>query len=537
MRKWLPLTAVCLGAFMLLVDVTIVTVALPDMATDMRTGFSGLQWVMDIYALALAALLLGAGSLADRIGRRRVYLGGLGLFAAASLACGLASGPAALIAFRAVQGIGGAAMFATTMALLSSAYQGRDRGVAGGGGGGGTGAAGPARAPPSARVPQREGVGGADPGAAAAAGPIIGGLLTEQFGWRWIFFINLPVCALAVYVTLRAVTESRDPHAKGLDLPGMVTFTTGAAAVTYALIRVGENGWTSATTLGLFALSAAAFAAFVLVELRSSRPMLDLSLFRSPTFVAVMAAALLMSGAAFGYMMFISLWLQSAEGLGPVAAGMTVLPLSLAAFVVAAVTGKLMHGAPARLTIGGGLFLIGAGALLQGWMLDDGDGWTALAAGLAVTGVGVGMISPALAAAAMGAVPPARAGMAGGALNTARQLGMALGIAVLGAVFQSGLEDGLAGSGQPHGTAEALAGGGAARLLHTVPAAREWVDAAFASGLRDTFWVSGAMGLAGVVIVLALVRRPAAAPQGPQGSNGPVGPRSGKDPAAERAAA
>lgn len=511
MRKWLPLTAVCLGAFMLLVDVTIVTVALPDMAADMKTGFSGLQWVMDVYALALAALLLGAGSLADRIGRRRVYLGGLGLFAVASLACGLAGGPAALIAFRAVQGIGGAAMFATTMALLSSAYQGRDRGVA-------------------------FGVWGAVNGAAAAAGPIIGGLLTEQFGWRWIFFINLPVCALAVYVTHKAVTESRDPHAKGLDLPGMVTFTTGAAAVTYALIRVGENGWTSATTLGLFALGAFAFAAFVLVELRSSRPMLDLSLFRSPTFVAVMAAALLMSGAAFGYLMYVSLWLQSAEGMGPVAAGLTMLPMSLAAFVVAAVTGKLMHGAPARLTIGGGLFLIGAGALLQGWMLDAGDGWTALVAGLAVTGVGVGMISPALAAAAMGAVPPARAGMAGGALNTARQLGMALGIAVLGAVFQSGLEDGLAGSGQPHGTAEALASGGAARLLHTVPGAGHWVEEAFASGLRDTFWVSGAMGLAGAVILVALVRRPAAAPQAPQGPTGPKGPRNGGVPAAERAA-
>lgn len=490
MRKWLPLTAVCLGAFMLLVDVTIVTVALPDMAADMASdtpagGFSGLQWVMDIYALALAAMLLGAGSLADRIGRRRVYLGGLGLFAAASLACGLASGPAALIAFRAVQGIGGAAMFATTMALLSSAYQGRDRGVA-------------------------FGVWGAVNGAAAAAGPVIGGLLTEQFGWRWIFFINLPVCALAVYVTLKAVSESRDPHAKGLDLPGMATFTTGAGAVTYALIRVGENGWTSATTLGLFALSAAAFAAFVLVELRSSRPMLDLSLFRSPTFVAVMAAALLMSGAAFGYMMYVSLWLQSAEGMGPVAAGLTMLPMSLAAFVVAAVTGKLMHGAPARITIGGGLFLIGAGALLMGWMLDAGDGWTALAAGLAVTGLGVGMISPALAAAAMGAVPPARAGMAGGALNTARQLGMALGIAVLGAVFQSGLEDGLAGSGQPHGTAGVLAGGGAGQLLHAAPAAGHWVEAAFASGLRDTFWVSGAMGLAGALILIVLVRRPAA---------------------------
>ncbi|MER5482246.1 DHA2 family efflux MFS transporter permease subunit [Streptomyces sp. NPDC002812] len=497
MRKWLPLTAVCLGAFMLLVDVTIVTVALPDMAADMRTGFSGLQWVMDGYALALAALLLGAGSLADRIGRRRVYLGGLGLFAAASLACGLAQGPAALIAFRAVQGIGGAAMFATTMALLSSAYQGRDRGVA-------------------------FGVWGAVNGAAAAAGPIIGGLLTEQFGWRWIFFINLPVCALAVYVTLKAVTESRDPHAKGLDLPGMATFTAGAAAVTYALIRGGENGWTSAGTLGLFALGAASFAAFVLVELRGSRPMLDLSLFRSPVFVAVMTASLLMSGAAFGYLMYVSLWLQTGEGMGPVGAGLALLPLSLAGFVVAAASGKLLHGASPRITIGGGLLLIAAGALLQGWMLDAGDGWTALVPGLAVTGVGVGLISPALAAAAMGAVPPARAGMAGGALNTARQLGMALGIAVLGAVFHTGLADGLAGSGQPQGTAAALAGGGAARLLDTVPGAGPWVEAAFANGLRDTFWVSGAMGLAGALVLFVLVRRPAALAAAPSAAAAPA---------------
>ncbi|MFD9357179.1 DHA2 family efflux MFS transporter permease subunit [Streptomyces sp. NPDC060031] len=486
MRKWLPLTAVCLGAFMLLVDVTIVTVALPDMAADMHTGFAELQWVMDIYALALAALLLGAGSLADRIGRRRVYLGGLGLFAAASLACGLADGPGALIAFRAVQGVGGAAMFATTMALLSAAYQGRDRGVA-------------------------FGVWGAVNGAAAAAGPIVGGLLTEQFGWRWIFFINLPVCALAVYVTLKAVAESRNPRAQGLDLPGMATFTAGAGVVTYALIRVGENGWSSGTTLGLFGLGAVAFAAFVLVELRSSRPMLDLSLFRSPTFVAVMAAALLMSGAAFGYLMYVSMWLQSAEGMGPVGAGLVLVPLSLAAFFVSAASGKLLHGASPRLTIGGGLLLIGIGALLQGWMLDAGDGWVALLAGMIATGAGVGLASPALAAAAMGAVAPARAGMAGGALNTARQLGMALGIAVLGAVFQAGLSDGLGGSGQPHGTAEALATGRAGELLHADPGAGQWIEAAFASGLKDTFWVSGVMGLVGALALFVLVRRPAPA--------------------------
>ncbi|KIF02486.1 multidrug MFS transporter, partial [Streptomyces sp. RSD-27] len=415
MRKWLPLTAVCIGAFMLLVDVTIVTVALPDMAADMAAhhsfgGFSELQWVMDIYALALAALLLGSGSLADRIGRRRVYLGGLVVFAAASLVCGLADGPGALIAFRAVQGIGGAAMAATSMALLSSSYQGRDRGVA-------------------------FGVWGAVNGAAAAAGPIVGGLLTEHFGWRWIFFINLPLCALAVFVTLRAVTESRDPRARGLDLPGMATFTVGAGALTYGLIRAGEDGWGSPATLGLFALAAVAFAGFVLVELRGSRPMLDLSLFRSPAFVGVMTAGLLTSGAAFSYLMYVSLWLQSAEGMTPVGAGLALVPMSLAAFVVAAAAGRLLHGVSARLTIGGGLLLIGGGALLQAWMLDAGDSWAALVPGLALTGVGVGVSMPALAAAAMGAVPPARAGMAGGVLNTSRQLGTALGIAVLGAVF------------------------------------------------------------------------------------------------------
>ncbi|GHB48794.1 MFS transporter [Streptomyces cirratus] len=491
MRKWLPLTAVCLGAFMLLVDVTIVTVALPDMAADMHTGFAALQWVMDIYALALAALLLGAGSLADRIGRRRVYLGGLVVFAAASLACGLATGPAALIAFRAVQGLGGAAMFATTMALLSSAYQGRDRGIA-------------------------FGVWGAVNGAAAAAGPIIGGLLTEHFGWRWIFYINLPVCAVAVYVTLKAVADSRDPHAKGLDLPGMAAFTAGAGVVTYALIRAGENGWTSAATLGLLGVGVAAFAVFVLVELRTARPMLDLSLFRSSTFVGVMAAALLLSGAAFSYLMYVSLWLQSVEGMSPVGAGLVVVPLSLASFLVSALAGRLLHGAPARLTIGGGLALIGAGALLQAWMLDAGDGWQALVPGLVMTGAGVGAAIPSLAATVMGAVAPARAGMAGGALNTARQLGMAFGIAVLGSLFHAGLADGLGGSGQARGTAEALASGGAGRLLAAAPAARAWVEAAFVSGLRETFVASGVMGLLGALAVALLIRstgRSGGAPQ------------------------
>ncbi len=508
MRKWLPLTAVCLGAFMLLVDVTIVTVALPDMATSLHTTFADLQWVMDIYALALAALLLGAGSLADQIGRRKLYVAGLGLFAVASLACGLATGPGMLIAFRGLQGVGGAAMFATTMALLSGAYQGRDRGIA-------------------------FGVWGAVNGAAAAAGPVLGGLLTEHLDWRWIFFVNLPVSVLAVVVTLRVVKESRNPQASGVDIPGMLTFTLFAGALTYALIRVGENGWTSTTTLGLFALSALSLLAFVLIEMRSSRPMLDLGLFRSPAFVGIMVGGLLLSVAAFSYLVYSSLWLQSVRGMGPVTAGLAMLPMSIVAFVAAAVAGKKLHGAPPRLTIGGGLLLIGVGALLQTVIGADSD-WATLAAGLAVTGAGVGLATPAMASTVMAAVPQARAGMAGGALNTARQLGNALGIAVLGAVFQAGVLDSLRSSpavADPQQTADALTGGAAGAVIARAPETVHVVHEAFASGLRDTFLVSGVLGLLGGLAVLVLVR-PAAAPAAVVG--GAAGGAEGGVPAQAR---
>ncbi|WP_255360450.1 MFS transporter, partial [Frankia sp. EI5c] len=232
MRKWLPLVAICLGTFMLLVDITIVTVALPDIAVSLDASFSDLQWVMDIYALALAALLLGVGALADLWGQRRVCLGGLVLFAVASLACGLAPGAGALVAARGLQGIGGAAMFATTMALIASTYRGRDLGVA-------------------------FGAWGAVNGAAAAVGPVLGGLLTEHLSWRAIFLVNLPLSVVAVALTLAYVTEFRRPSGARVDLAGTVTFTVSAAALVYGLIRAGEHGWGAAGTLSLLGLSAA----------------------------------------------------------------------------------------------------------------------------------------------------------------------------------------------------------------------------------------------------------------------------------------
>ena len=218
MRKWWPLVAICAGACMLLVDVTIVNVALPDMARQLHTTFSDLQWVIDLYALVLGALVLTVGAVADRFGRRRLYLIGLVLFAAASLTCGLAPNVGLLIAARGVQGVGAAAMFATTMALISNTYTGRERGMA-------------------------FGIWGAVNGAASAVGPIIGGLLTANFGWRWIFLVNLPVSVVAVAMTLRVIGESKDPTPRRVDLPGMVTFTVAAAALTYALIR---GAWASA---------------------------------------------------------------------------------------------------------------------------------------------------------------------------------------------------------------------------------------------------------------------------------------------------
>ncbi|MBO2458798.1 MFS transporter [Actinomadura violacea] len=480
MGKWWPLTAVCVGAFMLLVDVNIVTVALPDMAAGLGASYSSLQWVMDVYALVLAALLMGAGALADRAGRRRVYVLGLVLFAVASLACGTAPDAAVLLAARAVQGAGAAMMFATTVALVNASYDGRDRAVA-------------------------FGVWGAVNGAAAGVGPVLGGLVTQGLGWRWIFLLNLPVSVLAVALTLRVVAESRDPAARRIDVPGVVLFAGAAGAVTYGLTRAGDAGWTSAVTLGWLAAGAAALAAFAVVELRSPHPLLDLRLFRAPAFTGIMIASLAMSGTAFGYLLYTSLWLQSVAGLSAIGAGLAILPMSGPAFAASWLTGRFLHAVPPRLTVGAGLLLVGAGTLGQS-VLSAGSGWAALAPGFAVTGVGVGIALPNVTAAATAAVPPARVGSAAGAVSALRQLGFAFGIAVLGSVFHAALERSLDGAvPDAAGTARAVAGGHAAQAIHGAPGGA--VESAFASALDAATATAGVIAIAAAIAVFALVRR------------------------------
>jgi EmrB/QacA subfamily drug resistance transporter len=502
---------------MLLLDITIVNVALPDLATDLGTGLSGLQWVIDVYALTLAALLLGAGSAADRLGRKKVYLAGLVVFALASLGCALAPGSEALIFFRAVQGIGGAGMFATTIALLSSIYRGRDLGLA-------------------------FGVWGSISGFASAAGPIAGGLLTEHFGWEWIFLVNLPVSVIAVVLTVMRVPESTGGQGRA-DLPGMLTFTLAAAAVTYGLIRSTGDGWTSGIVLGSFAVSLVSLIAFIVVERTRRDPMLDLALFGTPSFTGIMVGAALLNGAAFGGLAYVSIWLQSVLGLSPIEAGLVFLPLSGGALVVSALAGRFLQHVSPRILIGTGTLLVGIGALLMIVVGADSNQYTLLA-GLLVTGLGVGLALPIMSSAALGAAPRDRGGMAGGALTTFRQLGLVLAIAIFGALFAARIESSLRSSGavaDPSGAADLLTGGQAGRLIGQVPAASRGavdaaVHAAFASGLRITFIAAAIAGLIGAALVFALVRGQAGHQQTNPGTTADPGSAGDAGPTTEPAA-
>jgi EmrB/QacA subfamily drug resistance transporter len=415
-RKWWTLVAVCTGVFMLLLDVTIVNVALPDIEKSLGASLSQLQWVVDAYALSLAALLLTAGSVADRIGRRAVFAAGIVVFTAGSLLCGVAGDPTFLAVARAFQGVGGAIMFATSLALLSTAFQGRERGTA-------------------------FGVFGAVTGVAVAVGPVLGGAITSGLTWRWIFFVNIPVGVFALAATLLKVQESHDPQARRVDYVGFVTFSLGLAALVYGLIRSNEAGWGSTTVVGSLVLAAVLLGAFVAAEYVQREPMFDLSLVRVPTFVGGLISAFGISASLFALLTYIVLYVQNMLGYSAIEAGIRFLPLTGAIFLTAGIAGRLSARVPTRLLIGPGFVLIAIGLLLMHG-LDVGSDWTALLPGMIVAGVGAGLINVPLASTAVAVVEPARAGMASGVNATFRQVGVATGIAALGAIFSHALGDG-----------------------------------------------------------------------------------------------
>jgi EmrB/QacA subfamily drug resistance transporter len=446
-RRW-TLLVVCLATGVLLLNVAAPNVALPDIGRDLGAELSVLQWVISGYSLALATSLLTAGTLADLLGRRRMFLGGLGGFAAASALCAAAPSPLALVAGRAAQGLAGAVLLSSSLALLAQDFTGTAR----------------ARA---------IGVWGATVAAAFAIGPLEGGLLTEAFGWRAIFVLDVAVALPCIPVAVRRLRESRDPDAGRVDWLGTATLSVGLFLGVFALTRGDVLGWGSGLIVASLAGAAVLLAAFVVVEQREREPMLDLGLFATPTFTGASVVVLIMAASTFGPFLYLTLFLLDVGGVSPTAVGLQLLPLSAAAFVVSVLGGRFAGLLPVRVALPAGQLLCAAGLLaMRG--LEASSPWTFLLPGLLVMGVGIGLSNPAVTYAALGVVPAARSGMASGVNNTFRQVGLALGIAALGALLPSG----------------------------TVASA-----AAFASALDDILLVSAVVAGVGALLAVLLVRQ------------------------------
>jgi EmrB/QacA subfamily drug resistance transporter len=496
-RKWWTLISVSVAIFMLLLDITVVNVALPDIQHSLHSSFRDLQWVVNAYSLTLAAFLLTAGALADLLGRRRVFVTGLIVFTVASALCGLSGSPLALNLARAVQGVGGAMMFATSLALIANAFHGKERGVA-------------------------FGVFGGVIGAAVAVGPVVGGVITSGIGWEWIFFVNVPIGVGAVILTLTQVAESRDPEARGVDWMGFLTFSASLFLLVFALIQGNEKGWGSTQILSYLIGSAVLIVLFVIVERRQARPMLDLSLFRRRAFAGASIVAFAISASMFSMFLYLTLYIQDVLSYSPLQAGLRFLPITLLSFVVAPISGRLSVRIPVRLLLGTGMLLVGGG-LLAMTAIGAGSGWTTLVPGFLLAGAGVGMVNPPLASTAIGVVHYTRSGMASGINNTFRQVGIATGIAGLGAVFQHDVThdttSALAASRAGHEVllaahgklAGALVSGDVASVARSLPAsARSALTHAYRVGFTDALTsiliIAAIVAVAGAAAGFALVR-------------------------------
>src|SRR5215216_5282140 len=348
-RKWWTLVLISVATFMLLLDITVVNVALPDIQRDLDASLSSLQWVVDAYSLMLAAFLLTAGSLGDRLGRRRVFSIGFAIFTVASFLCGIAGDPTLLNLARGLQGVGGAAMFATSLALIGQEFHGRDRATA-------------------------FGVWGATIGGAVAVGPLVGGLLTESLGWEWIFFVNVPIGLTAIALTERRLANVAAQDATRVDVPGLVAFSAGLFLLIFGLIRGNPEGWGSVQILSSLIGSVVLLAAFLAIEVRSSHPMLDLTLFRKPAFNGVSAVAFGLSAGMFAMFLYITIYVQGVLHYSPLEAGLRFLPLTLVSFFVAPISGNLTGRVPTRALLGVGLATVGVGLLLMHG-LDSSSEW------------------------------------------------------------------------------------------------------------------------------------------------------------------
>ena len=453
-KKWWTLMAVAFGLFMIMLDNTVVNVALPSIARDLKIGISELEWIVTGYALVFAALLITGGKLADMFGRRKIFVIGLAIFSASSLACGLAPNAGFLIGARAAQGVGAALMSPATLSIITATFPPKQRG-------------------------QAIGIWAGVSALALAIGPLVGGLIVDNIGWNWIFFVNVPIGVLDIVVSQLVIKESRDTsHEQRLDLPGLLTSGLALFSLSCALIEGNAKGWSSPEILGLLAAAAVFLVGFILLEGRQRLPMLDLSLFKIPSFVGANVVALLVSLGMFGVFFFVSLYVQNIMGYSPTKAGAIFLPMTILIILIAPIAGKLSDRIGGRWLMGGGMTLLGI-SLLFYQRIGLHTGFLTLLPALILGGIGMALVMSPMTSVAMSSVPVDKAGVGSGVLNSFRQVGGALGIAVIGAILAS--------------------------YTHLAPgspgAAQQFVD-----GLHAALLFSAGITFAGAIVAITLVR-------------------------------
>jgi EmrB/QacA subfamily drug resistance transporter len=448
-RKWLTLAAVSVGLFMIMLDNTVVNVALPSIESDLAADLSELQWIVTGYALTFAALMLVGGKIADAYGRRLIFVVGIVVFTVASLLCGLASSSEMLIGARVLQGAGAALMNPASLSIIAVAFPPRERGTA-------------------------IGIWAGVSALALAIGPLVGGLITEHLDWSWIFFINVPIGIAGVIASFLLIDESRDETHVRLDLPGLATSALGLFALTYGLIEANTYGWTSARIVGSFVIAAVSFVAFVLLERHQRAPMLPLEFFRNRTYTGANLTMLLVALAMFGVFFFVSLYMQNILGYSPVEAGAAFLPMTVLIILVAPVAGKTADHYGSRGLMTGGMVLIAAQLVLFSQAGENASYWQLLPS-LFIGGIGMACTMTPSAAAATRAVPVDKAGIGSAVLNSSRQVGGTMGIAIMGAIVAS----------QMGGTLD---------------------PAAFMDGFERALLVAAAIAAVGAVVAFTLVR-------------------------------
>jgi DHA2 family methylenomycin A resistance protein-like MFS transporter len=487
--KILTLVAMCFGMFLIQLDLTIVNVALPKIQATLGTSVSGLQWVVDAYALVFASLLLIGGGLGDLYGRKRILLIGLVVFTLGSAICGAAPTLAILILGRAIQGVGAALQLSCSLSILSATF------------------------PDAKERAQAVGLWASISGIGFVGGPVVGGLLVDTLGWPSVFYLNIPIGALAVALSLR-VRESSDPEERRLDVPGQVLSVLWLGCLVFAVIEGNARGWHSPVIIGAFLIAAAGFVLFLVVERRSAHPLLVLDFFREPTFAGTNLVALLMVLSIYGTLFLLTLFFQGVQGYSAIGTGLRLLPMTGALIVGSPIAGRIAGTLGYRLPMAAGMAAAGIGLLLLTRLTVTGAyGWVGLL--LALTGLGTGFAMATYVGAAVGAVPPERSGMASGVINTSRQTGGALGVALLGALLTSRVAAVLPTSLDRLGVAPAgrsalvktAAHGGTGDAGALPPGVARAMHDAFVSGMHLAVVVGGVLLLVGALVALCFVRQ------------------------------